>query len=45
MSFDANRPFTITSIHAVTNLVINMAALTELSLADLQLDSDCMPAG
>mmetsp|Transcript_64351 Transcript_64351/g.114613 ORF Transcript_64351/g.114613 Transcript_64351/m.114613 type:complete len:432 (-) Transcript_64351:631-1926(-) len=42
LSFDANQPFTIISIHAVTNLVINMVALTELSLADLQLGSDCV---
>eukprot|EP00668_Euglena_longa_P000933 GGOE01001122.1.p1 GENE.GGOE01001122.1~~GGOE01001122.1.p1 ORF type:complete len:173 (-),score=43.13 GGOE01001122.1:73-591(-) len=38
--FDSNRPFTPISTHAVTSLVINMANLTDLSLADVQLDAE-----
>ena len=41
---DGNRPFTPISLHAVTRLVINLPCLTELSLADLQLDADGPPS-
>eukprot|EP00667_Euglena_gracilis_P008613 EG_transcript_8732 len=40
LNLDSNRPFTPIAIHAVTSLVINMANLTDLSLADVLLDAD-----
>ncbi len=41
--FDSNRAFSAIAIHAVTSLVINLKALVELSLVDLQLDSEGPP--